>query len=140
MVNLHDTKTLAPITRRISQATPLEVVHIDMPKTEELVQSLSDFLKKRGFVIRASAKDHFLTILPELAKSAQFDGFQTLANLADEIVYRYCSGEITDSVYLTEADVSFIGEPGGYIDRFRGHTSNKRGSSRRIGFESGRDL
>lgn len=140
VVNQHSIKELTEITRRISQATPLEVIHIDLPKTNELVKCLSDFLKKRGFVVQPSAKKYFSSIMPDLAKANQFDGFQTLSNLADEIVYRYCSGERADSVYLAESDVSFIGEPGGYLERFRGHNAGKRGSERRIGFDSGRDL
>ena len=137
VVNLHDADALAPIARRISQAMPLEIIRIEMPNAEELVQCLTDFLRKRGFSVRTSAKEYFLSIMPELIRDEQFDGFQTLENLADEIVYRYCSGEINDSIYLDRSDVAFISAPDGYINRIRGGAGSK--VRRQIGFDTGRN-
>ena len=140
IVALREESKLQPIIRRISHEMPLEVIRIAMPGIEELVQCLSDFLKQRGFIVRSSAKEYFQRIMPQLIRSKQFDGFQSLDNLADEIVYHYCSGEITDSVYLTEKDVCFIEENGGYIERLtaKGNTGNEE--TRRIGFGNGRDF
>ena len=126
------------LIRRLSSEMPLEVVHCPLPSTDDLALSLGDFLRQRHFRVSLATIERLQALLPELARARAFDGFQTLDNLADEIVYRFCaSGERGGSQLIEPEDVAFIAEPGGYIDRL----SSRSGRSRRkpIGFQTGGD-
>ena len=124
------------LIRRLSAEMPLEVVHCPLPSTDDMAMYLGDFLRRRHFRVSLATVERLKTLLPELTKSKAFDGFQTLDNLADEIVYRFCAAaDRSESQLIEPDDIEFIAEPGGYIERL----SNRGGKNRRrsIGFQAG---
>lgn len=126
------------LIRRLSSEMPLEVIHCPLPSTDDLALSLGDFLIRRHFRVSLATIERLKAVMPELTKARAFDGFQTLDNLADEIVYRFCtSAERNDSQLIEPADLEFIAGSGGYIERL----SNRGGKNRRksIGFQTGGD-
>ena len=124
------------LIRRLSAEMPLEVIHCPLPSSDDMALYLSDFLLRRRFRVALSTVEEFKRIMPRLIAAKAFDGFQTLDNLADEIVYRYCAAaDRSDSVMIRPEDVQFISEPGGYIDRFISKAPNPK--HKPIGFQSG---
>jgi len=124
------------LIRRLSAEMPLEVIHCPLPSTDDMALYLGDFLRRRHFRVSLATIERLKALLPELTKAKAFDGFQTLDNLADEIVYQFCASEDRSESQLIEPeDIEFIGAPGGYIKRL----TSKGGKSRRrpIGFQTG---
>ena len=126
------------LIRRLSAEMPLEVVRCPLPATDDMAFYLCDFLRDRRLRVSLPAAEGLKALLPRLSALEAFDGFQTLDNLADEIVYRFFAAPVRRESGLIEAeDIAFITEPGGYIDRL---AQKKRVRARRaIGFQTGVD-
>ena len=122
------------LIHRISAEMPLEVVHCPLPSADDMAQYLADFLRRRHFSVAPGTAEAIRAFIPALMKTDVFDGFQTLDNLADEIVYRFCAGSVRADVEIGPEDVAFVCQPGGYIDRLSKRTGKKR--NRPIGFRS----
>ena len=123
------------LIQRLSADMPLEVVRCPLPGADDMAYYLSDFLLRRRFRVTVETVERLKAMMPALMAAEAFDGFQTLDNLADEIVYRFCAAEPRESDALVRpGDVAFIAEPGGYIDRLT--RRNTRGSRRAIGFRT----
>lgn len=137
IVDLHDEEKLAALVKRLSAATPLELIRFPLPSEEDLLLSLIDFLNERGFKLSKAAIEYLRSVMPKIIGCDQFDGYQTLDNLADEIIYHFCSGEELKKPLLAKADLLFIEQPGGYLSRF--DSDSQRSKHRRIGFDSRRN-
>ena len=123
----------ADLIRCLSAVMPLEVVHCPLPSPGDMALYLGDFLRRRHFRVSLGALEALKGMMPKLIAAKAFDGFQTLDNLADEIVYRYCAAEERrDSQLIGPKDLAFIAEPGGYIDRLS--VREERPARRQIGF------
>ncbi|MBQ2675112.1 MAG: hypothetical protein IJG07_10615 [Prevotella sp.] len=135
-VQIRDNGDPDALIRRLSAEMPLEVVHCPLPSTDNMALYLGDFLRRRHFRVSLATIERLKVLLPELTKAKAFDGFQTLDNLADEIVYRFCaSGDRNEDQLIEPDDLQFIDEPDGYVDRLSNRGSKKR--HRSIGFQTG---
>ncbi|MBE5767652.1 MAG: hypothetical protein E7335_10945 [Clostridiales bacterium] len=137
-VNLDKQDKLPAIVERLSREMPLELVRFPMPSSDELVLTLADFMMDRGFSFSRESIDYLKTIMPSFMSIKHFDGFQTLENLADEIIYSYCSKEEVSCPYIAKADLLFIEQPNGYLERI-GNSQMRTTNHRRIGFDARRD-
>ena len=124
------------LIRRMSAEMPLEVIHCPLPSADDMALYLSDFLLRRRFRVALATVEEFKALMPKLISVKAFDGFQTLDNLADEIVYHYCasSDRNTDMLILPD-DIQFILKSGGYLDRLTNKESMRKHKT--IGFQSG---
>lgn len=138
IVDLHDEEKLTAISTRLSCAAPLELIRFPLPSQENLTLSLIDFINDRGFTLDDDAVQYLQSLMPKIIDVEQFDGYQTLDNLSDEIIYRFCSSREQEKPLLSKNDLLFIEQPGGYLDRFK--SADQHGRRRRIGFDSRRNL
>ena len=127
---------LAALHRVLSAATPVMLVHCPLPGAREMAAYLTDFLSQRGFGATQEAVAAMEGFMPELMRTRGFDGLQTVSNLADEIVFRACTGlspagEFSGQALVRPEDLAFVTQSGGFIDRFG---KDDRQHSR-IGFE-----
>lgn len=133
IIDLYEEDTVSAVMNRLSREMPVELVHFPMPTAQQLMLSMNDFISDRGFSLTAEAKQVLETVMPRLMKAKGFDGLQTLDNLADEIVYQFCSGGKVSSPGITMDALAFIERSGGYIDRLECVRPDGR-ENRRIGF------
>ena len=126
------------LIRRLSAQTPLEVVRCPLPSPDDLALYLGDFLRARRFRVSMATIERLKALMPELTSAKAFDGLQTLDNLADEIVYRFCaSADRSKSQIIEPEDVAFISCENGYIRRLNDRTAGSRHKA--IGFKTGGD-
>jgi len=139
VVDMHAEEKLWNMARRLSGEMPLELVHFPMPSAEELMLTVVDFLQERGFAVDADGQACLLEIMPRLMSMEGFDGYQSLDNLTDEIIYHVCSVRQVREACISRADLQFIDAPGGYMERFEHPSDGRYGKKRRIGFQAGRN-
>jgi len=135
-VQMRDKGDPDALIRRLSAEMPLEVIHCPLPSSDDMALYLGDFLRRRRFRVSLATIERLKALMPKLVEAKAFDGFQTLDNLADEIVYQYCAAENRSENQMIEPeDIAFIDAPNGYIDRL----TARGGKSRRkpIGFQTG---
>lgn len=121
------------LMQRFALEMPLEVVHFNLPDVSQLCHQMNKFLNRRGFSLSGGAYDELLALMPRMTALPDFDGYQTLDNLADEIVYHYLSQGAVDTSVIPADALQFITEPNGYLARMASRHDRGR-SSRRIGF------
>lgn len=117
VVRRHAERSLTPLMQALSSMAPLEQVNFELPSAQELSEFLVKFLARRGFSIEEQAHRSLPEMMTILAAQASFSGFQTLENLADEIIYRLCTREHVSQPVVMPEDLTFITGIGGYIER-----------------------
>lgn len=116
-VGLRSDEQLAGLVKRLSLQMPLEVVRFPLPSAEELCQYLRDFLIRRGFEVPEETTQKLREVMPELMCVYGFDGFQTLDNMADEIIYHYVSRTPVSGRIIPADALNFLKNEGGYLER-----------------------
>lgn len=130
-VDMKHKDKLNSLLHRFSMEMPLEIVHFHLPDAAQLCQQMDKFLSRRGFALSGGAYDELLTLMPRLTALKDFDGYQSLENLADELVYHYLSGGSVSTHDIPAEALGFVTAPGGYLDRLASRYDRDR---RRIGF------
>lgn len=113
----------------IRMAAPAEIIHFASPTEEEMAEYLKVFLNRKGFGISNQAFRELPGMMKKLRESPQFEGLGTLDDLADEIIYRVCSGGRINETTILSDDLDFIRE-----QRFLTRTRHAKNHTRRIGF------
>ena len=141
-----DAEKLARLHRVLNEATPIEMIRCPLPKAEDMTQYLLDFLWERGFAAAEKTEAAIAEFMPELMKTEDFDGMQTMSILADEIVFHACSSAGGVQLASATADgkervqtvpvvrpehLSFITGEKGYISRH----ARRQAKQKKIGFE-----
>lgn len=114
--------------------SPVELIHMPFP-WDEAQYYITDQLFSRGFVVSESAQQALKKAVKTLSGSRDFEGYQTLQILTDEIVWRKVSQLLPPDENITVEDVKFILEDDGYYAAFsaKGNSSARR----RVGFGEG---
>ena len=99
--------------------TPAEIIELPFPKNTAK-DYIADQLYLRGFTVTKEAMERLRGAVEALRETPLFEGYQTLQNLADEIVWRKMSGGEPRKAVITASDVAFIRGSGGYLERFSG--------------------
>lgn len=119
-----------------SDKTPVELIRMPFPDDRAVLDYVCGELSKRGFAVAPEAGDIIRSEVTQMIRTPGFEGYQTLQNLTDEIVWRKVSGERGGSVDLTAEDVRFIRSANG------SHTMlslNNRLNRRVVGFSADRN-
>lgn len=112
--------------------TPVELIHMPFP-WDEAQYYITDQLFSRGFVVSEGAQKTLKTAVKTLSKSNEFEGYETLRTLTEEIVWRKVSQLLPPDENITAEDVRFILDNDGYYGAFNAHGTH----SRRVGFGEG---
>lgn len=115
---------------RFASISPAEVIRMPFPR-DEAAHYVTQQLQYRGFAVSPKADALLVEVVDQLCDTEQFEGYQTLLNLVEEIIWQKVSqGEMRDDDILKQ-DVDFIFEENGYISRLKSGTHKAR---RRMGF------
>lgn len=121
---------LEPFISSVRSRLPVEIVDMPFPQTEEICAYTERLLQDRGFVVESEASALLGQALDELRALTAFDGYRTVINLADEILWRKLSGESLKIGCIEPEDLDFIP---GYIRALSGSTGAPRYRPR-VGF------
>ena len=119
---------------RFASHTPVELIHMPFPQAEAQYY-ITDQLFSRGFNVTQAAQNALKKAVKTLSASPEFEGYQTLQNLTDEIVWRKVSQQMPMDDTVTARDVQFILGENGYCAALNAH--GVRPARRRMGFGEG---
>lgn len=129
-----DKVILQQLLGRFASCTPAEIIRMPFPQDEALHYVLRR-LQLAGFNVNDDAAAELEKAVPELVRAGSFEGYQTLQNLTDEIIWRKISREQPDAPQITPQDLLFITAEDGYCSRM--NTFARRAGKRIIGFDAG---
>ncbi len=111
--------------------TPAEMIEMPFPQ-EEALDYVADQLRSRGYCVLADAAPMLRDAVAALSRLRAFEGYQTLQNLADEIVWRKLSHAREDDRDIGAEDVAFVTAENGLCARMEDR--NRERAKRIIGF------
>ncbi|MBR4082454.1 MAG: hypothetical protein IKK21_11780 [Clostridia bacterium] len=109
-------RILRRLTARFASISPVEVIHMPFP-TEEAKSYLTLQLASRGYKIAPSAHALLEDAVRKLSATDRFEGYQTLLNLTEEIVWHKLSRPSANTI-ITADDLAFIFAADGYYSQF----------------------
>ena len=92
---------------RFASFTPVELIHMPFP-ADEAQYYITDQLFGQGFEVTPAAQQALKRIEKTLSASPSFEGYQTLQNVAHEIVWRKLGQALPPDAKITTKDVQFI--------------------------------
>lgn len=116
---------------RFASITPAELIHMPFPY-DEAQHYVAQQLRRRGFTVTEEADALLSDSLSHFVRSPQFEGYQTLINLTEEILWRKISRHDMQDVIIDKKDLDFLFDPDGYFSRY--DAGNTRHS--KVGFHS----
>lgn len=119
---------------RFASFTPVELIHMPFP-VDEAQYYITDELFGRGFIVTNGAQQALKRAVKSLSQSPSFEGYQTLRNLTDEIIWHKLSQPLFTDEQITARDVQFIIGEHGFITALNAH--GVRHARRRVGFGEG---
>lgn len=124
-------RTISQLLGWFASSTPAELVRMPFPK-EEAQHYVSQHLERSGYAVTAEASELLREAVLKLCGNEAFEGYQTLINLADEIVWRKISRAVMTSTEITREDVAFVCSEDGYFSRLNAYSH--RTNRRKVGF------
>jgi len=118
-------RILRQLIGRFASISPVEVIHMPFP-AEEARQYLAGQLKARGYQITDGATALLENAVQKLSATEEFEGYQTLLNLTDEIIWHKVSQKAITDASITEEDLAFIFAEDGYYSQFSTYSHRKR--------------
>lgn len=122
---------LQQLMARFASITPAELIHMPFPY-DEVQHYVAQQLRRRGFTVTEEADALLSDSLSHFVRSPQFEGYQTLINLTEEILWRKISRQDMQDVIIDKKDLDFLFDPDGYFSRY--DAGNTRHS--KVGFHS----
>lgn len=116
--------------------SPIELIHMPFPETKDVLAFIRDRLGEKNFVTTEAADELLTRAVDDLRKDRSFEGFQTLNNLIDSIVWNKLSSRSEDPRLLTEEDLAWIYEEDKLLGLVR-DKGRKGPYPTRIGFVQG---
>ena len=107
--------------------TPCDVIHMSVPNADELGDYALKRLKAKGFSVKPDAEKEIRGIVTVLRETELFEGYQTLNNLVDELIWRKLSLNENCGEDISQSDIDFV-----YLKREYAEKLKKNRSS--IGF------
>ncbi len=117
--------------RQFISRTPLVTLRLPFPTGKQVLPFTTGILEERGFTLSPEAEAVLLSAIERLLRDKDFEGFQTLTNLTDEIIWRLLSGGSLQTPYVTEEALQFLREDEFYLTS----AVLAGGRTRRIGFQ-----
>ena len=122
-------RTVNQLLGQFASITPAELIRMPFP-TEEAKNFVVERLRLRGFTLTEKACKMLENAVARLSENREFEGYQTLINLCDDIIWRRLSSAELHSASIDEDDLDFIFAVGGFGSQLRAHKNNQR----RVGF------
>ena len=115
--NAHKVEQAKEMEGVVRMCLRIETVTFAAPTDLEFVEYAGDFLEKQGFCLDDSAKAVLLESISVLRKNRYFNGYHTIADLCNDIVYSlFSKTEVADRV-ITAAMIGDFSADSAYIQR-----------------------
>lgn len=125
--------TLRQLLGLFASITPAELVRMPFPYREAQAY-ITGQLQRKGFSVSPDAQEILADTVVRLSGTDAFEGYQTLQNLAEEIIWRKISAGTMDNAQITGGDLRFIQAEDGYVSRLNAYAH--RIHKRKVGFGS----
>ena len=112
--------------------TPLEVLHLPFPATDEIIGFIRLRLEQRHMILTDDGAASLKPAVEKLRKDKQFKGFQSLNNLIDELVWRKLSRRDGNDGIIDRPLLASLFDGNGPFSVVQ--EDSNRGSVQRIGF------
>lgn len=122
---------LQQLLGRFASISPVELIRMPFPR-EEAKEYVAQLLMSKGFTLSEAAQAALRYAVKQLSDSEEFEGYQTLQNIADVIIWHRVSRQEMDSNEIGADDVAFILDKDGYTGRLNAYAH--RTHRLRIGF------
>lgn len=123
------------VTRQLlgqfASITPAELIRMPFPAAEAK-SFVAQRLRQHGFRLTPKACTLLEEAVARLSESREFEGYQTLINLSEDIIWRRLSSGELRRAAITEDDLGFIFAADGFGSRMR--TNTHKNCQRRLGF------
>ncbi|MBQ2952212.1 MAG: hypothetical protein IJE07_01510 [Clostridia bacterium] len=124
-------RTIMKLLGQFASSTPAELIRMPFPALEAK-NYIVDRLRQRGFTLTDKACTMLEEAVERLSESREFEGYQTLINLCDDIIWRRLSSEDMQDTSITEDSLDFIFAAGGFGSQLRANPTKT--NPRRVGF------
>ena len=118
-------RTLRQLVGSFASITPVELVRMPFP-ADTAHRYVTDQLKSRGYRLTRDAAARLKDAISKLSANEEFEGYQTLLNLTDEIIWHKLSRTAAAGDAITVADLAFLAGQDGYCSRFSAYAHRKR--------------
>ena len=127
-----DTKehVLQQLLGRFASVSPAELIRMPFPR-DEVLGYVTQRLQRRGFIVTDEVGAILSNAVLQLSQEKEFEGYQTLQNLTDEIVWHKISRPTDQPTVISADDVAFILAKDGYSSHMNASAGKPR---RRLGF------
>ncbi len=112
--NKEEVKKLKAI---VSMFLRIELVTLELPKTENLISFVEKELWDYGFEIDAEAKRLLIETIDKLRENKYFDGYKTLKMLCQDIIYNIFSECEVQSFVLSEKELEGFSACSKYVEK-----------------------
>lgn len=128
-------RTIRQLLGQFASITPAELVRMPFP-AQEARMFVAEKLRSRGYRLTEGASRLLQEAVACLSATEEFEGYQTLNNLTDDVIWRKLSSGAMKDTTICKADLAFIFAEDGYCSQLNAYSH--RLNKRRVGF--GADL
>jgi len=115
----------------ISSYIRLETLTLQFPDSKELVEFMeSQYMQKKGFSLLECAKKLLGETIVEIATGKQFNGFKSIIQLADDILYKIHTMDLGNNKSISAEMLSCYSKDSNYVQRVKARI----GTNKIIGF------
>lgn len=118
-------RLLRQLVGRFASISPVELIRMPFP-AEEAKQYLAGQLKARGYQITTEASSLLEEAVHKLSTTDEFEGYQTLLSLTEEIIWHKVSRKAMTDAAITAEDLAFIFAEDGYYSQFSAYSHRRR--------------
>ena len=131
-VHTDDKREVESIESSLSSHIRFESVWFRFPDAAELIEIIdADYFKQQGFFLAGDAKSLLKDSIEEIINGKHFNGFMTIRQLANDILYSLLTSEISSN-NISAALLSDFSRDSSYIKRIKTFVGNRRA----IGFNT----
>ena len=118
-------RLLRQMVGRFASISPVELIRMPFP-AEEAKQYLTWQLETRGYQITAEASALLEEAVRKLSTTDEFEGYQTLLSLTEEIIWHKVSRSVMTDAFIAAEDLAFIFAEDGYYSQFSAYSHRRR--------------
>ena len=125
-INSDEKNIISSVESAISTKVRIESMNLRFPDANELVELIEvQYLQSRGLTLTNDAKLILLETIEEIAKSKHFNGFKSIARLANDILYSIFAADIKDNLICPKMLANY-GKDSEYVKRAKAQIGHKK--------------
>ena len=117
-IRTDEKESIEAVESAISSHLRVESLSLQFPEAKEVVELVEkSYIKNNGFFLTDNAKALLVETVEELAASAHFNGFKTVSNLGEDIMFDVLSRDIDDNRKISSGMLSYYRKDSAYVKR-----------------------